>query len=339
MSKKISNSKKSLPDVSVIVAMYNVENFIAECLTSILNQTLKNIEVIVVDDCSTDNSVGVVKNFDDERLILLQTPRNSGFPGIPRNMALKSARGKYITFVDSDDFIEKDALEKLFAYAEKFDADVVHLEKCFTLKDGVIQVESTQEFAVNESTLETEDIGQRVTDFTEKRYLWNVWSKLFRREFLLKNNIKFPAMKTYEDLIFTFQCVISAKNYLRVPDNIYYYRIREESLSHKSMNGAEIARDLIEAVKVLDKSMSSRKFFVDNPKYVYAVLDFLVPEQLEKIAKGLMLIDDFSLAEIYDFFAKNFFSVKPNENVALTSYLFVTAGLYKLMIDHFQGKE
>lgn len=342
MSKKNFNAKKFSPEVSVIISMYNAENFVGECLTSLLNQTLKNIEVIVVDDCSTDNSAAVVKNFlpqFERRLTFLSTKKNSGYPGLPRNLALTSARGKYITFVDSDDFIDEDALEKLFNYAENFNADVVHVEKCFTLKDGVTQVESTQEFSVEEPTLETDDIGRRVIDFTEKKFMWNVWGKLFRRDFLTKNNIKFPAMTTYEDMIFTFQCVICAKNYLRIPDNFYHYRIRNNSLSHKNIDGIEISKNLIEGVKVLDKFMASKKFFVDNPKFKYAILDFFIPQQLKKIANHLMITSNFSAAEVYDFFAREIFSVKPNENIALTSYLFTTAGLYKLMIDHLQGKE
>ena len=338
MAKK-NQTKKILPDISVIVAMYNAGNFIEECLQSLLNQTLKNIEVIVVDDCSTDNSVSVVKNFSDERLTLTKTPRNSGYPGIPRNTALNTARGKYITFVDSDDFLDDNALEKLFNAAEKFDAEVVHVEKCFTLKDGEVSVESTQENFVEVPTLETDDIGQRVIDFTNKKYMWWACNKLFRRDFLIKNNIKFAAMTTYEDLIFTFQCVAGAKNYLRIPDNFYHYRIRRDSLSRKSTDGIEIAKNLIEAVIVLDKFMSARKFFIDNPKYRYAVLDFFVPNQLEKVAHNLMVFNNFTAAEVYAFFAKEIFSVKPNENVALTSYLFTTAGLFKLMIDSLQGKE
>ena len=333
MAKKVIKQKFT-PDISVIVAMYNAENFIAECLQSLLNQTLKNIEVIVVDDCSIDNSVAVVKNFSDERLTLIKTSRNSGYPGFPRNAALTSARGKYITFVDSDDFLDNDALEKLFTAAENFNADVVHVEKCFTLKDGETLIESTQENFVEVPTLETDDIRKRVIDFTNKKYLWWACNKLFRRDFLTKNNIKFAAMTTYEDLIFTFQCVISAKNYLRVPYNFYHYRIRNDSLSRKSTDGIEIAKNLIEAVKVLDKFMVARKFFIDNPNCRYAVLDFFIPNQLEKVAQNLMVFNNFSVAEVYAFFAKEIFSLKPNENVALTSYLFVTAGLYKIFLNH-----
>ena len=342
MSKKNFNAKKFSPEVSVIISMYNAENFVGECLTSLLNQTLKNIEVIVVDDCSTDNSAAVVKNFlpqFDGRLTFLSTKKNSGYPGLPRNLALTTARGKYITFVDSDDFIDDDALEKFFIAAENFNADVVHVEKCFTLKDGVTQIESTQEFAVEENFLETEDIGRRVVDFTEKKYLWWACNKLFRRDFLTKNNIKFPAMTTFEDLIFTFQCVICAKNYLRVPDNVYHYRIRKNSLSHKNIDGIEISKNLIEGVKVLDKFMASKKFFVDNPKYQYVILDFFIQGRLESIAQSFFILTDIEIDKIYNYLKENIFSVKPNENIALTSYLFTTAGLFKLMIDHLQGKE
>lgn len=145
-------------------------------------------------------------------------------------------------------------------------------------------------------------------------------------------------MTTYEDMIFAFLCVISAKNYLRVPNNFYHYRIRTDSLSRRSTDGIEVAKNLIEAVKVLDKFMSSRKYFVDNPKYKYAMLDFFVSNQLEKIAKHLMITNNFSAAEVYDFFAREIFSLKPTENVALTSYLLTTAGLFKLLLNYQENQ-
>ena len=94
------------PLVTVIIPMYNAEKYIAQCLESLVKQTFKNFEVIVVNDCSTDNSVAEVKKFEPQfqgRLILKSMKKNSGTPGLPRNTAIPLARGKYITFLDSDD--------------------------------------------------------------------------------------------------------------------------------------------------------------------------------------------------------------------------------------------
>ena len=101
------------PAVTVIVAVFNAQDFIADCLTSVLNQTFQDFEVIVADDCSTDSSRAVVQKFSADfngRLKLLTLSKNSGRPGIPRNFALEAARGKYVYFLDSDDLLTKSTL-------------------------------------------------------------------------------------------------------------------------------------------------------------------------------------------------------------------------------------
>ena len=102
-------ANEEVPAVSVIIPIYNAEKYIEQCLKSLLNQTLKNFEVIVIDDCSTDNSAKIVEKFMDlqdwqERFSFAQISPNTGRPGIPRNIAIKHAKGKYIYFLDSDDF-------------------------------------------------------------------------------------------------------------------------------------------------------------------------------------------------------------------------------------------
>ena len=102
--------------------MYNAEKFIGECLTSLANQTFQDFEVIIVDDCSTDNSLNAALTFSKifgERLRLAKLSANSGCPGVPRNFALEAARGEYIFFLDSDDFLSGTALEELYTVAKK----------------------------------------------------------------------------------------------------------------------------------------------------------------------------------------------------------------------------
>lgn len=326
------------PAVTVIVAMFNAQDFIADCLTSLLNQTFQDFEVIVADDCSTDSSRAVVQKFSadfDGRLKLLTLCANSGHPGVPRNFALEAARGKYVCFLDSDDLLSETALEDFFCFAESFNADVVHAEKYvdFTVAGGQLQAEvmsmQTGEF-VTAPTLETFDIGRRVTDFTRKRYMWQAWGKLFRRQFLVDNKIEFPATKTFEDFVFAFKCLVTAKNYVRVPFVSYHYRAHENSISRRDEGLVKFFDNVTDVVKSLDDFMSGRKFFVDNPQYRYALIDFFMRERLGNFAQETFINQGYDPGEVYDFFCTHVFSRRPQDNVALTAYLFVAANIFKL---------
>ena len=324
--------------VSVIIPLYNAEKYIGECLTSLANQTLQDFEIIVVDDCSTDNSRAVVENFFakfGDRLKLATLNKNSGRPGIPRNFALEAARGKYVYFLDSDDLLTDTALEELYVAAEKFNADVVHAEKCLAFfdSDGISGAEAvsfqTGEF-VAEPTLENLDISERVDGFIRKRYMWWACNKLFRRKFLADNEITFPATRIFEDFVFVLKCLVAAQNYLRVPNVSYYYRTGIQSQSHNDSNTARFFGDILAVVKSLDDFMSGNKFFNDNPHYKYSLLDFFMRERLGNFAEKIFLQEGYDAGEVYDFFHDEIFSHKPEDNVALTSYLFVAFNILKL---------
>ena len=330
------------PAVSVIIAMYNAEKFIADCLSSLALQSFQDFEVIIVDDCSTDNSVAVAQNFSakfGERLRLAKLSENSGRPGVPRNFALEAARGKYIYFLDSDDLVTETALENLYTVAKKFNADVVHPEKCiaFSDKDGKIISEQTSfqkgDF-VTEPTLETFDIGARVTGFIQKKFLWWACDKLFRRKFLLDNRINFSAVSVFEDFVFAFKCLVTAKNYVRVPSVSYCYRVRTDSLSHKTRELLDVTQTMIAVVDALDDFMSRQKFFRDEPRYRYALLDFFMRERLAVISKGFFVNSKLSPAEVFEVLREEIFS--SDEHAALTSYLFVATNLFTLKTDSSQ---
>ena len=325
------------PAVSVIVAMYNAEEFIGECLTSLAKQTFKDFEVIVVDDCSIDNSRAVVGKFYahfGDSLTLMTLSPNSGRPGIPRNFAMAEARGKYVYFLDCDDFLTETALAELYEVAEKFKADVVHPEKSFAIfpEGGQIRTETVSfqdsDF-VAQPTLETFDIGERITGFVNQKFMWWACNKLFRRQFLSDNKIVFPVTQTYEDFLFFLRCLVAAKNYVRVPFVSYYYRIREDSLSHKDYDAVTFSENTIEVFRELDGFIVNEKFFRDNPQYKYPLLDFFMQGQLDMTAKGFFGLSDLKPADVYNFFREKIFSANPQDNAALTAYLFVAINLLK----------
>ncbi len=326
-----------IPAVSIIIAMYNAQRYVDDCLQSLLHQTFDDYEILLVDDCSTDQSVELAKSLADKfdgRLQLLKTKRNSGTPGLPRNLALKSARGKYITFFDSDDLLTKTALEEIYNLAEQFDAEVVHAEKYFEMPDGTNEI-FPRTFQnppfVNEPTLETEDLGDRVERFTQKKFLWWACNKFFRRDFLIKNNIKFPNMTSFEDLIFLFCCLIRSKNYLRVPNIFYIYRTRNDSLSHGGRHPLEVATNLTEAVKVMDSFMGSMQFFIQNPKFRYMALDYFIQSRINIISHGLYTRTQ--PYEVDDILRRRIFNSNPKENIPLLAYLFSNANVRRLQLE------
>lgn len=326
------------PEVSVLIPMYNAEKFISDTLISIADQTLQNFEVVVVDDCSTDNSRAVVENFFPafgDKLRLMMLSKNSGCSGVPRNFALAEARGKYIAFVDNDDILSKTALEDFYRVAEEFNADVVHSEKCLSFADGEnissAELTSFQKSPfVTKPTLETFDVAERVTGFINEQFVWWPWDKLYRRKFLLDNAITFPPLRRFEDFVFILRCVIYAKNYVRVPFVNYFYRVRKDSPSHRSYDAVRYSQDLIEVFTVLDELMSVTKFFRYNPQFKYRLLDFFIGGQLNELSKGLFVKSDLPPDLLYNFFRDKLFSHNPQNNVALTAYLFIAANVLTL---------
>ncbi len=338
-----------LPAVSVIIPMYNAEKYLEECLTSLVNQTLKNIEIILVDDFSTDNSLEIAQNFvpkfeaENKNLVIIKLTQNSGFPGIPRNVALNIAKGKYIFFMDSDDFLSDDALEIFYNAAESFNADVVDAYMTFEYKEIDGKFKTTGKIMQNSKliekpALETFDIAKRIENIIEIKYLNTVWSKFFNRDFLVKNNIKFPAMTITEDLVFTFESIVLAKNYVRIPFVGYFYRKYDDSTSNSPRNMKRISLDLIEGVNCLDNFMQSQKFFIENPKYQYRVLDFFNQWFSDKIFKIVFFNMNLTVEEVYDFYRKEIFSLNLQKNIPLTAYLFVSTNIYKMLVKQ-QSKE
>ena len=214
---------------------------------------------------------------------------NTGGAAVPRNQALKLSRGKYVTFVDADDLIAGHGLEVLYNAAEQTNADVVHVERFF-LPTGTgdqvnaqtkMIVQSYQSGAfVNKLTVETNNIAQRVVDFCQKRYLWWACNKLFRRDFLIENQIEFAPARSVEDMVFMFSALCCAKTYVRIPDIFYVYRQNPNSVTHSTLDvEQQIKRyvpSLIRGVKALDNFLGKQKFFVENPALKFMAVNFLI---------------------------------------------------------------
>lgn len=270
------------PGVSVVIPMYNAEKYIAECLESILAQSFKNYELIVVDDCSTDNSPAIVDSFIPKfggRLTHFRLQKNSGGAGIPRNTGVTLARGEYIRFIDSDDRITENALEEDFTLAKKYDADVVYHTRFYDLSaDGT---ESTlaaiPKYQPGDDVVLDNDLLTRVRELSRNKYYHAPWRSFSRRDFLIANELYFPDIRPYEDIVWNYALLIYSERFLRVPSAIYFYRDNEDSMLRKEKTAAQNAKfylnPIILGMKSLDTFISRNKFFETKPQLYYALLE------------------------------------------------------------------
>lgn len=206
--------------VSIIVPVYNVEKYLAKCLDSLIGQTLNNIEIILVNDCSTDESEAIILEYQkkDARVVYLKQRENQG-QGLARNYAIKEAKGEYILFVDSDDFIALTAVEVLYKKSKELKLDILEANyfKVFPNHN------TEQKNEVFEEVLTGNEYFEKIP-FT----VGVIWNKLWRKTFLLENKLTFNK-QIFEDVIFISEAVLVAKRVFRIDYSFYYYMIRENS--------------------------------------------------------------------------------------------------------------
>ena len=185
------------PKISVIIPMWEVKDFLERCLDSVVNQTFKDLEIICVDDGSTDNSLEIAKRYadKDERIQLIHREHSAG-PGAARNIGLDRARGKYIGFVDSDDWIDLDFYEKLYNAAEKHNADAACCGIKRPHKDGRTPIRFKIE---KEELLSSTAEKYSKLQLPVKSYSCN---KIFRRAELERQKLRFPEGVLFEDTEF-----------------------------------------------------------------------------------------------------------------------------------------
>ena len=237
------------PKVSVIIPMYNTAKFISTCIESVLLQTLKEIEIIVIDDCSTDDSYEFVRkvyadpssNKYDPRLKLFRNIRNVGV-GLTRNRGIEIASGKYLQFVDSDDAITGIMLETLYDRAKKNDLDVLYVNSILVSKDPNFTLNS--QIAINKHFCfkhEPRTISNNIIDRIQQEFIgsglwWMPVVKLIRRELLTKNHIYFPNMFSGEDMLLQLATFFFIQKAELIDGGYYVYRYRAESITHTPDN-------------------------------------------------------------------------------------------------------
>lgn len=237
--------------ISVIVPVYNVEKYISTCLNSILNQTVTDIEIIIVDDGSTDSTLSIVKEFEAKRpdIISVYTQKNSG-PAKARNLALSHAKGEFISFIDSDDTIAYDMYEKMYNLAKERDSDLVLCGRAYTDFNGNI-MSTWNPISIDDVTniYQNHSLLGKTSSF--------VWDKLFKRTIIQDAELCFNEDIHYaEDALFIYSYLVYAKRVCSVTEPLYFYTVQRVG----SITGAMDHRMLHE-IKACEELT---KFYIDK---------------------------------------------------------------------------
>lgn len=219
--------------LSIIVPFYNVEKYIEQCIRSLYDQDIpqEEYEVICVDDCSPDGSRAIVEKLQLEysNLYLIIHDSNKKLGGA-RNTGLRAAQGEYVLFVDSDDYILPNKYKGLLNKADQFSVDFLHFDNLITLNGQFFHDNGYEIY--NTTVMNGTDL------FLFPKMQWQVshivaWKKLYRKSFLIENNLYFGEDTMYEDNDFCFRVYAFAKKVIHIGDDVYVYRINKNSITHK----------------------------------------------------------------------------------------------------------
>ena len=235
------------PVISIVVPVYNVEAYIRRCLDSIINQSMKEFEVLVVDDGSTDNSGKICDEYALKDLRIKVYHQKNGGIARARNFGLKKARGKYIMFIDSDDYVEKDFCLVPYGLAEKNNADIVIFNHWHVdLQGNKIQRKKAK---IDDGSVDKGLAINLITEFVTVV----VWNKLYKKE--LFDNVVFPDGFLYEDNAVTYKLILLSKKIYYTNQELYFHCCREGSVS-STLNH----QDFIEMYYVMYNELRNLKY-------------------------------------------------------------------------------
>lgn len=279
--------------VSVIIPVYNRADVIGRCIESVMSQSLSDIEIIVVNDGSTDDTLSVIENIDDVRIRVI-TQGNIG-QGFARNMGISVSSGKYIAFVDSDDTIERDMLKAMYEIAEKEDSDMVQCNLYDIYPDG----RKTVQLKSEDVTVEITDSGEYCDKyFTPCRHSYEVCNKLIRRDFLMNTGVLFRDTRKYfsEDLMFNLELLLHLKKISFIKEPYYNYYQSGSSHLHSDNNArlcasCDLFKDYIANADEPLKSAASytaSMIILYNAGFCDNIKDVLQSEEINEYIKNAL---------------------------------------------------
>ena len=256
-------------DISIIVPIYNTSKYLRKCLDSVINQTKKNIEIILVNDGSTDDSDSIIKSYEDSRIRYYKN-QNMGI-GKTRNFGIKKAVGKYIMFLDSDDYLPSDSCEKLYNVASKNNADMV-VSDYYVDNSSNIKYFKTDSFKAS-SLKENPNLLLNIN--------LGPCNKIYRRELIVDNDIYFIENYKYEDAPFVIMCIEYSNKIVKVNEALTYYVVHPGS---ETTNRDKKIFDILEIVEIIRKRLLKYDYLKEqlNCLIVGIITNYTVQQRYQK---------------------------------------------------------
>ena len=268
--------------ISVIIPVYNVENYLRECLDSITSQTVKDIEIICIDDGSTDNSPEILKEYQKKDSRIKIITKENGGQATARNLGIKEAQGEYIAFIDSDDFIESEMLEKLYTKAKDDNLDIAMCKiATYNNQTGEIKDNVWYYMLGIFRDFEKEIFNHKDT----KEFTCNIavtpYNKIYKTSLIKDNNILFPEGLIFEDEKFFYDTYLRAKRVSVIPEFLYYYRVNRKG-STVDIEKENDYTDIIEISKQIRQTFKETNNYED---YKYLLNNRLIHLQLARFTE------------------------------------------------------
>ena len=302
-----------MPKFSIIVPVYNVEEYIDKCLKSIFNQTYKDFEVIVVDDGTEDNSMDIVKKYD----VIVVKEKNSGL-STARNTGVKKAKGEYLLFVDSDDYLEKDLLKNINDNLS---------DNPEVLRFQIKEVDEDKETNYNEEGFDTTNGADAFNKISKYHYIENAWAYAINRKYYLDNNYKFKDGSYHEDFGLIPLVIIKANTVKSISNIGYNYRQRNNSIMNNNdyEKTKKKVKDFLNHYKYLIKEID--KLNIDSSVFKSYISNSLIIKicelkgndykEYKKVLKELNVYDNVLSDTLVRKIKKAFFKISPKLSIKL----------------------
>lgn len=269
--------------ISIIVPAYNIENYIERSIRSIMNQTYSNLEIIIVDDGSTDKTGIIIDRLAKEDQRIIPIHEKNGGVSAARNIGLDIAKGEYIGFVDGDDYIEENMYEQLISNAIRYDADISHCGYQMVFPNRIDYYYNTKEVMI-------QDCKKGIYDLIKADKIEpGLWNKLYRREIIGMNRLD-EGIRINEDLLFNYCLFKNSKKSIFLDIPFYHYIIRKNSASTSSINRYKM-EDPLKVIQIISESEEGDIRFLLEKRYAYL---------LEKVSSMKIDNKNFELREIQE---------------------------------------